>query len=256
MEFFHEPKIDWMGIKWYFISLSLALALTGILSMVIHRGLVYGIDFRGGTVVNVKLAHTPDVDSIRKELDRAGLQNATIQGYGAASDHGVMIGLDLRTTTSTNALDTGKQVVTPFFRYAFDDGVLAVLFPILVLISPATRLDGSGPAEERFAALRLSAGRHRHPGDRVGSESDGVSAFCGAILGVVIFLLIRPALAGQALIGTRSRIPAHAHRLGIPRDARGCATAAIAALFSLRRVQVSRSASTSEPRRNRRRSGG
>ena len=39
MEFFHEPKIDWMGIKWYFISLSLALALTGIISMVVHRGL-------------------------------------------------------------------------------------------------------------------------------------------------------------------------------------------------------------------------
>ena len=26
MEFFHEPKIDWMGIKWYFIAMSLALA--------------------------------------------------------------------------------------------------------------------------------------------------------------------------------------------------------------------------------------
>jgi len=55
MEFFHEPKIDWMGVKWYFITLSLALALVGIGSMVYHKGLVYGIDFRGGTVVNVKL---------------------------------------------------------------------------------------------------------------------------------------------------------------------------------------------------------
>ena len=26
MEFFHEPKINWMEIKWYFIALSLALA--------------------------------------------------------------------------------------------------------------------------------------------------------------------------------------------------------------------------------------
>ena len=37
MEFFHEPKIDWMEIKWYFITLSLALALIGILSMVAHK---------------------------------------------------------------------------------------------------------------------------------------------------------------------------------------------------------------------------
>ena len=92
MEFFHEPKIDWMEIKWYFISLSLALALTGIISMVVHRGLVYGIDFRGGTMVNVKFSQAPNVDAIRRELDRAGLRNATIQQYGPASDHAVIIG--------------------------------------------------------------------------------------------------------------------------------------------------------------------
>lgn len=111
MEFFHEPKIDWMRIKWYFISLSLALAVTGIVSMVVHHGLAYGIDFRGGTVVNVKFAQTPNVDAIRAELDRAGLRNASIQGYGPASDHAVMIGLDLQTTTSANALDAGKHAV-------------------------------------------------------------------------------------------------------------------------------------------------
>src|SRR5271165_6505967 len=111
MEFFHEPKIDWMGIKWYFISLSLLLALVGIISMVVHHGLVYGIDFRGGTVVNVKFANPPNVDSIRQELDRAGLRNATIQQYGQASDHALIIGLDLQTTTSSNALDTGKQAI-------------------------------------------------------------------------------------------------------------------------------------------------
>jgi preprotein translocase subunit SecF len=111
MEFFHEPKIDWMRIKWYFISLSLLLALTGIVSMVVHGGLVYGIDFRGGTVVNVKFAQSPNVDTIRRELDRAGLRNATIQGYGPASAHEMIISLDLQTTTSKNALDTGKQAV-------------------------------------------------------------------------------------------------------------------------------------------------
>jgi len=111
MEFFHEPKINWMEIKWYFIALSLALALVGIGSMVAHKGLVYGIDFRGGTLVDVKFSQPPNVDAIRRELDRAGLRNATIQGLGPASDHAVIIGLDLQTTTSSNALDTGKQAI-------------------------------------------------------------------------------------------------------------------------------------------------
>ena len=122
MEFFHEPKIDWMEIKWYFISLSLALALTGIISMVVHRGLIYGIDFRGGTLVNVKFSLPPNVDSIRRELDRAGLRNATIQGYGPASEHAVIIGLDLQTTTSSSALDTGKQAVVSGLSDLFGKG--------------------------------------------------------------------------------------------------------------------------------------
>jgi len=51
MEFFHEPKIDWMGKKWYFIGLSIPLLVAGLVSIAWHRGLVYGIDFRGGTLV-------------------------------------------------------------------------------------------------------------------------------------------------------------------------------------------------------------
>ena len=59
MEFFHEPKIDWMGIKWYLIALSLALAAAGLISMAVKGGLAYGIDFRGGTVVNVSFPRRP-----------------------------------------------------------------------------------------------------------------------------------------------------------------------------------------------------
>ena len=54
-----------------------------------------------------------------------------------------------------------QEVFSPFFRYAFGVGVLAVLFPLLVLISTATRL-AADRREERFAALRLVGGT---PGD-------------------------------------------------------------------------------------------
>ena len=111
MELFHEPKIDWMGKKWYFITLSLLLALTGLISIAAHRGLVYGIDFRGGTLVYIKFAKSPNLDGIRQELDRQGLRGATIQWYGAHSDNQVIIGLDLRMTASADALDAGKRAI-------------------------------------------------------------------------------------------------------------------------------------------------
>ena len=78
MEFFHEPTVDWMGKKWIFIGSSLLLALIGIISIIAHRGLAYGIDFRGGTLVYVKFAQAPNIDKIRHELDAQKLNGATI----------------------------------------------------------------------------------------------------------------------------------------------------------------------------------
>ncbi|HEV2176796.1 MAG TPA: protein translocase subunit SecF [Terriglobia bacterium] len=109
MEFFHEPNVDWMGKKWYFIGCSLLLAVIGLGSIIWHRGLAYGIDFRGGTLVYVKFSKQPDVDAIRHKLDQANLRNASVQQYDAAYKHEFIIGLDLKTTTSASALDTGTQ---------------------------------------------------------------------------------------------------------------------------------------------------
>jgi preprotein translocase subunit SecF len=122
MEFFHEPKIDWMGIKWYFIALSLALAATGLISMAVKGGLAYGIDFRGGTVVHVKFSKVPNLDAIRRELDRLNLRGATIQGYGKSSDHEVIIGLDLKATASSEALDQGKRATVTALSGLFGQG--------------------------------------------------------------------------------------------------------------------------------------
>jgi hypothetical protein len=133
----------------------------------------------------------------------------------------------------------GQEVFTPFFRYAFGIGVLAVVFPMLVLISTATRL-AAGRREERFAALRLVGGT---PSDVriVASIEAMISAFLGAVVGTLIFLLVRPALAGAALVGTQyfesdltpTAVGYIAMLVGVP------IAAAIAALVSLRRVQIS-----------------
>jgi hypothetical protein len=132
-----------------------------------------------------------------------------------------------------------QAVFTPYFRYAFGVGALAVLFPILILIGTATRL-AAARREERFAALRLVGGTPRDIAV-IASVESVVSAFCGAVLGIVVFLLVRPALADAALVGTKYFLATLtptvwgylAMLVAVP------AAAAIAALISLRRVQIS-----------------
>lgn len=122
MEFFREPKIDWMGKKLYFIGLSIPLLVAGLISIAVHRGLVYGIDFRGGTLVTVKFASTPPLDEIRGQLDKQGLHGATLQRIGAPSDHEVIVGLDLKNTPSSEALDTGKRAIVDSLNTLYGTG--------------------------------------------------------------------------------------------------------------------------------------
>ncbi len=122
MEFFREPKIDWLGKKWYFIVLSLILLAAGISAVVVHGGLLYGIDFRGGTLVYVKFAKQPNLDGIRAELRRQNLGEATIQRFGPAADNEVIIGLDLKETSSGEALDAGKRAIVTALGALFGAG--------------------------------------------------------------------------------------------------------------------------------------
>ena len=110
MEFFRNPNIDFLGKKWYFLAFSLVFSVAGILSMLFWHGIPLGVDFRGGTLVYVKFSHTPNVDSIRADLDKVGLHQAKIQSYGPAQNNEVLIDLAER-ETSEAALDKGKAQI-------------------------------------------------------------------------------------------------------------------------------------------------
>ena len=110
MEFFRDANIDFLGKKWYFLAFSLIFSVAGVFSMLFWHGIPLGVDFRGGTLVYVKYAHTPDPASIHSELDRAGLKNVRVQSYGQAANNEVLIALDIQ-ETSEQALDKGKNQI-------------------------------------------------------------------------------------------------------------------------------------------------
>jgi preprotein translocase subunit SecF len=110
VEFFHNPNIDFLGKKWYFLAFSLVFSVAGVLSMFFWHGIPLGVDFRGGTVVEVKFAQTPDNNAISAALDRVGLTNKRIQRFGPAANNEVLIDLSLE-ETSEQALDQGKNQI-------------------------------------------------------------------------------------------------------------------------------------------------
>ena len=110
MEFFRNADIDFLGKKWYFLAFSLVFSVAGLCSMLFWHGIPYGVDFRGGTLVYVKFAQTPDDNAIRASMDRAGLRNVRIQRYGQISNNEVLIGVS-EEETNEQALDRSKLLI-------------------------------------------------------------------------------------------------------------------------------------------------
>ena len=110
MELFRNTNIDFLGKKWYFLAFSLIFSVAGICSMLFWHHIPLGVEFRGGTLVYVKFAQTPNLDEIRQVLDRAGLKDPKIQSFGPSSDNEVLVDLGLR-ETSEAALDQGKNTI-------------------------------------------------------------------------------------------------------------------------------------------------
>jgi preprotein translocase subunit SecF len=110
VEFFRNPNIDFLGKKWYFLTFSLIFSVAGLLSIFFWHGIPLGVDFRGGTLVYVKFAQTPNDNAIRAAMDHAGLHNVRIQRFGDPSRNTVLIDLAEQETNEA-ALDQGKTQI-------------------------------------------------------------------------------------------------------------------------------------------------
>ena len=84
MEIFKRvPQFDFMMRKTTAVVLSSTVILVGVISILVHGGLRYGIDFAGGTLVQLKFANPPVIEDVRDGLKTIGLGESTIQEFGS-----------------------------------------------------------------------------------------------------------------------------------------------------------------------------
>jgi len=75
-------NIDFVGKMKYAMAFSAILIVIGIASVIYHGGFNLGIDFAGGSIIQVKFSKNVSADQIRESLQSTKLANSTIQQFG------------------------------------------------------------------------------------------------------------------------------------------------------------------------------
>ena len=134
------------------------------------KGLNLGVDFTGGTIMEVKYAEQANIQSIRNTLAEINLQDAQVQNFGTAKD--VLIRLPLRNDLSIAELSEKvlaslkeknssveimrvESVGAQIGEELYEDGALAILFVCLGIV-----LYLSFRFEWRFAIAAIIANMH------------------------------------------------------------------------------------------------
>ena len=107
MEIFKSDKIyDFMGKSKFFITLSLILVLASYV-ILFTRGLHYGIDFAGGTLVQLKYEKSAPIKKIREDLKKDPIfKNASITEFGSPNE----VVIRFSTSSSSVGVDIGDKV--------------------------------------------------------------------------------------------------------------------------------------------------
>jgi preprotein translocase subunit SecF len=108
MEFFKIKRdIPFMSYGKYTTTISLVTFILAVFFLA-TKGLNFGVDFTGGTVIEVHYAQPADIAKVRGRLAETGLPDALVQNFGSSQD--VLIQIPLKQNKS--GADLSEQVMT------------------------------------------------------------------------------------------------------------------------------------------------
>jgi preprotein translocase subunit SecF len=91
MEFFKKTNIDFIGMRKITYAFSIISFVVSVVFLIINGGPNYGIDFTGGTSINLKFTVPTDPGQIRGAISDAGFGDAEIKNLGEKADNAFII---------------------------------------------------------------------------------------------------------------------------------------------------------------------
>ena len=105
-----DTVFDFVSKKKISIGTSLVIILLGIASIFFHHGLNMGIEFTGGTLVQVKFDKKVSSDAVRDVLLQSDVGAADVQEFGAENEDPFGLKLYTGTAVHVNTFETPGSI--------------------------------------------------------------------------------------------------------------------------------------------------
>lgn len=119
MRLFKNTRIDFLGIKWYCIGASIALAVIGAISLVAKGGPRLGIDFTGGAQLLYAFSKTPDENQIRQIVEASGVKLESVQRFDKPEKNEVLLRIPME---QKEGRDLSREVTAVLSKALFPQG--------------------------------------------------------------------------------------------------------------------------------------
>lgn len=103
-----EMNFNFMKVRHVAMVLSAVLLIISIAALA-TRGLNLGLDFTGGTLLEVSYEKPANIESVREQLDASGFLSSTVQHFGSETDVLIRMSEAYRDTLGLEVLDALKS---------------------------------------------------------------------------------------------------------------------------------------------------
>src|SRR5258708_2417403 len=109
LELIPKTNIDFVGKRYVYLGITGFILLSGLISLIVKKGPKWGLDFTGGTILEVKFQNPHTLEEMRKILHEKSIPPFEIQSISGAN---IFIIRTQQAPEGTEGGDIGKLIQT------------------------------------------------------------------------------------------------------------------------------------------------